>query len=79
MMERLGEMRKGKREKIEKGSRERIEIERTEKETKLSLDDNLKRKRNITTCLCSLFSSSRHCSAPPKTFLPRFCSKALQQ
>ena len=31
-MERLGEMRKGKRERIEKGSRERIEIER--KETK---------------------------------------------
>ena len=34
MMERLGEMRKGKRERIEKGNRERIEIERKEKETK---------------------------------------------
>ena len=34
MMERLGEMRKGIRERIEKGSRERIEIERKEKETK---------------------------------------------
>ena len=32
MEERLGEMRKGRRERIEKGSRERIEIER--KETK---------------------------------------------
>ena len=32
MVERLGEMRKGRRERIEKGSRERIEIER--KETK---------------------------------------------
>ena len=32
MVERLGEMRKGRREMIEKGSRERIEIER--KETK---------------------------------------------
>ena len=31
MVERLGEMRKGRRERIEKGSRERIEIE---KETK---------------------------------------------
>ena len=31
-MERLGEMRKGRRERIEKGSRERIEIEK--KETK---------------------------------------------
>ena len=32
-MERLGEMRKGRRERIEKGSRERIEIDRKEKET----------------------------------------------
>ena len=32
MVERLGEMRKGRRKRIEKGSRERIEIER--KETK---------------------------------------------
>ena len=32
MVERLGEMRKGRRERIE--SRERIEIERKEKETK---------------------------------------------
>ena len=28
MVERLGDMRKGRRERIEKGSRERIEIER---------------------------------------------------
>ena len=34
MVERLGEMRKGRKERIEKGSRERIEIERNEKETK---------------------------------------------
>ena len=33
MLERLGEMRKG-RKKIKKGSREKIEIERKEKETK---------------------------------------------
>ena len=33
-MERLGETRKGRRERIEKGSRDRIEIERNEKETK---------------------------------------------
>ena len=32
MVERLGETRKGRRERIEKGSRERIEIKR--KETK---------------------------------------------
>ena len=50
-------MRKGRRERIERGSRERIEIERKEKETKWSSDDNLKRRRrNITTCLCLLFS-----------------------
>ena len=36
MVERLGEMRKGRKERIEKGSRERIEIERIEKETKES-------------------------------------------
>ena len=34
MVERLGEMRTGRRERIDKGSRERIEIERKEKETK---------------------------------------------
>ena len=34
MVERLGEMRKGRRERIEKRSKERIEIERKEKETK---------------------------------------------
>ena len=34
MVERLGEIRKGRRERIEKGSSERIEIERKEKETK---------------------------------------------
>ena len=34
MVKRLGEMRKRKRERIEKGSRERIEIERKEEETK---------------------------------------------
>ena len=41
MVERLGDMRKGRRERIEKGSRERIEkgsredrLERKEKETK---------------------------------------------
>ena len=37
-------------------SRERIEIERKEKETKGSFEDNLKwRRRNIISCLC-LFS-----------------------
>ena len=39
MVERLGEMRKGRRERIEKGSRERI-IEKREKQ-----NDNLKRRR----------------------------------
>ena len=32
MVKRLGEMRKGGRERIEKGSRERIEIERKERQ-----------------------------------------------
>ena len=34
MMERLGEMRRGRRERIEKESRERIEIERKERKKK---------------------------------------------
>ena len=34
MAERLGEMRKGRKESIEKGSRERIQIETKEKKTK---------------------------------------------
>ena len=46
---------RGRRERIEKGSRERIEIER--KETKENRVNNLKRRiRNIETCLCLLFS-----------------------
>ena len=46
---------RGRRERIEKGSRERIEIER--KETKGNGVNNLKRRiRNIDTCLCLLFS-----------------------
>ena len=59
-VEAIGEMRTGRRqknEKNEKGSRERIEIARKEKETKVSSDDNFKwRRRNITTWLCLLFS-----------------------
>ena len=46
---------RGRRERIEKGSRERIEIET--KETKENRVNNLKRRiRNIETCLCLLFS-----------------------
>ena len=46
---------RGRRERTEKGSRERIEIER--KETKENRVNNLKRRiRNIDTCLCLLFS-----------------------
>ena len=42
---------RGRRERIEKGSRERIEIER--KETKGNWVNNLKRRiGNIDTCLC---------------------------
>ena len=52
----LGDMWKGKR--IEKGSRERIEIE--SKETELTI-------RNIDTCLCSLFTLPQG-----TTFLLRF-------
>ena len=64
MVERLREMREGRRERIEKGSRERIEIERKEKEkeTKGNLDTNLKR-----TLASACSASSRHCGTPPKT------------
>ena len=70
-MERLGEMRNGRRERIEKGSRERIEIERKENETNGNRDDNLKRRRrkiNIASACCS--ACSRHCGTPPKTRVP---------
>ena len=66
-----------KRERIEKGSIERFEIER--KETKGNRVNNLnKRIRNINTCLCFLFSflKALRFSRVPAT---RFCSKALQQ
>ena len=49
-----GEAR-GRRERIEKGSIERIEIER--KEIKVNRVNNLERRiKNIDTCLCLLFS-----------------------
>ena len=78
MVERLGEMRtgrrerieKGSRERIEKGSRERIEIEGKDKRNKSEQDDNLKRwRRNINTYLFLLFSFLKA--------LQRFCSKVL--
>ena len=43
----------GEAKGIEKRSRERIEKRKRQKELR---DDNLKRRRNITTCLCLLFS-----------------------
>ena len=50
-------MRKQKRERIEKGSRERTEKERKTKKGNGSLENYLKgRRRNITTGLCLLFS-----------------------
>ena len=59
-----------KREDFEKGSRERIEIER--KETKGNCINNLKRRiRNINTCLCLFQCVSSE-------FPTRLCSKALQ-
>ena len=60
--QRIDQKRKwrGRRERIEKGSRERIEIER--KETKDNRVNNLKRRiRNIYTCLCLLFKALRFC------------------
>ena len=77
--QRVDQMRKkewwrGRRERIEKGSKDRIEIER--KQTKGNRVNNMKRRiRNIDTTCCS--ASSRHCISPE--FPTRFCSKALQQ
>ena len=50
MVERLGEMRNGRRERIEKGSRERIEKERKEKETRRQFEEEegLKEINNFT-------------------------------
>ena len=73
MVERLGEMREGRRERIEKGSRERIEIER--KETKGNQFEEEDKDHRHLHCLLS--ASSRHCVSPE--FPTRFCSKALQQ
>ena len=56
--QRIDQKRKwrGRRERIEKGSRERIQIERT-KDNRVN---NLKRRiRNIDTCLCLLFKALR--------------------
>ena len=68
MVERLGEMRKGRRERIEKGSRERIEVERKEKEEHHHLPLLVVQLPQGTAVLIR-----RH------EFLTRFCSKALQQ
>ena len=54
---------RGRRERIEKGSRERIEIER--KETKGDCVNNLKRRiRNIHTCLCCFLRALRFSRVP---------------
>ena len=60
MVERLGEMRKGRRERIEKGSRERIEIERNRKRQK-----GIGMTSPLASACCS--ASSRYCGTPPKT------------
>ena len=58
---------------IEKGSRERIEIER--KETKGNRVNNLKRRiRNITLAPACCSASSRHCISPEVR--TTFCNKA---
>ena len=56
-MERLGELRKGRRERIEKGSRERIgkdekNIERKERELRRQFEEE---EEEHHTCLCLLF------------------------
>ena len=76
-MERLGEMRKGRRERIEKGSREKIE--RKEKETNGSCDDNLKRKRRNLPLLVFQLPQGTAVLLRRHEFQTRFCSKALQQ
>ena len=60
-----------RRERIEKGSRERIEI----KETKGNSVNNLKRRKGTSTIASAC--CSRYCVSPE--FPTRFCSKALQQ
>ena len=65
---------RGRRERIENGSRERIEKER--KETKANRVNNLKRRiRNIDTCLSLLFSFLK----AHKDTSSRLDSKVLQQ
>ena len=65
----------GRRERIEKGSRERIDIEI--KETKGNLVNNLKRRnRKIDTCLCLLFSFLKALSSRIDSAVKR-CSSEL--
>ena len=71
MLEWLREMWKGRSERIEKGNRERIEIERKERETSENLVDNLnKRRNNIITSLCLLFSFPKSLQYSSKTRVP---------
>ena len=53
-------MRKVRRERIEKGNRERREIKRKEKET-----NGIEMTAPLASAGCS--ASSRHCGTPPKT------------
>ena len=66
---------RGRRERIEKGSRERIEIareKRDKRELSKQFEEEDKEHRHLP-----LLISSRHCVS--SEFLTRFCSKALQQ
>ena len=83
MVERLGEMRNGRRERIEKGRRERREKRkerRKEKGVEMTIWRGGGRPSPLASACCS--ASSRHCGTPPKTwheFPTRFCSNKLLQ
>ena len=78
--ERLGEMRKGRRERIEKGSRESIRRERKEKQK--DVEKTIRRGGGGTSPLASVCytASSRPAVLLQRQEFPtRFCGKVLQQ
>ena len=83
MVERLGEMRKRRRERIEKGSRERIEKERKERKEKAELrrqfEEEEEEEYHHLPLLVVQLPQGTAVLLRRYNLQTRFCSKALQQ
>ena len=77
MVERLGEIRKGRRERIEKRSRERIDREKDKRELRLQFEEEEEKHHHLP--LLVKLPQGTAVLLQRHEFPTRFCSKVLQQ